>query len=236
MSLIADQIEQQDRCVIAHHNLHSLYLFHREPKFREFYRDADWTQIDGMSIVALARFYGYSVRREQRVSYMEWMVPMMEVAARNGWRVFYLGSAPGIAETGAARLRQRYPALQIRTLHGYFDDSHRSEENTNVLKAILEFKPHLVMVGMGMPRQEYWIHENFASMCANVILSTGATMDYIAGVKYTPPRWACRIGLAWLFRLIAEPNRLWHRYLIEPWYLLGVIARDFIRSFRTPAP
>lgn len=228
--LVAGKIERQEKCVIANHNLHSLYLFHREPRFRAFYRDAEWTHIDGMPIVALARLYGHRVKREQRVTYVDWTEPLIKGAVRNQWRVFYLGSAPGVAETGAALLKQRYPGLQIKTMHGYFDAAPRSQDNARVLNVIAEYKPHLLMVGMGMPRQEYWIHENFARLRANVILPSGAAMDYIAGAAHTPPRWSGRLGLEWAFRLGAEPNRLWRRYLLEPWSVLGIVARDFIRK------
>jgi N-acetylglucosaminyldiphosphoundecaprenol N-acetyl-beta-D-mannosaminyltransferase len=229
-ALVTDHIERQEKCVIANHNLHSLYLFHQEPRFRAFYRDVEWTHIDGMPIVALARLHGHRVSREQRVTYVDWMGPLMESSARNQWRVFYLGSAPGVAETGAVLLRQRYPGLQIQTKHGYFDSDPRSQDNANVLKAIADYDPHLLMVGMGMPRQEYWIHENFPRLRANVILPSGAAMDYVAGAVYTPPRWSGRAGLEWAFRLAAEPKRLWRRYLLEPWSVLGVVARELVRE------
>lgn len=227
-ALVRDQILRGGRCVIANHNLHSLYLYHREPKLRAFFRDVEWTHIDGMPLVALARLYGYRVNRSQRVTYVDWIGPLMESAAANQWRVFYLGSAPGVAEKGAAILRHKFGRLQIRTMHGYFNANPREKENQEILDLISEYKPHLLMVGMGMPRQEYWIHDNLSRLCANVVLPSGAAIDYVAGAIYTPPRWAGRTGLEWAFRLAAEPRRLWTRYLVEPWSLLGMIARDFV--------
>ncbi len=81
-----------------------------------------------------------------------------------------------------------------------------------------------------MPRQEYWIHQNFARLCANVILPSGAAMDYVAGAAYIPPRWSGRVGLEWVFRLAAEPKRLWRRYLLEPWSVVGIVVRDLIKN------
>jgi N-acetylglucosaminyldiphosphoundecaprenol N-acetyl-beta-D-mannosaminyltransferase len=228
MTLVAAAIEQQEKCVIANHNMHSVYLFHREKELRDFYSGVQWTHIDGMPIVALARLYGHRVRRDQRVTYIDWTGPLMAGAAENGWRVFYLGSSPGVAEEGAKRLRQTYPELQIQTIHGYFDTNLQSQENDRVLNAIEAYKPHILMVGMGMPRQEYWIQQNLKRLCANVILPAGAAIDYVAGAVPTPPRWAGRLGLEWAFRLTAEPQRLWRRYLVEPWSILGVVAQDFL--------
>lgn len=228
-ALVRNQVLQGGKCVIANHNLHSLYLYHREPKLRAFFRDAEWTHIDGMPLVALARLYGCRVNRCQRVTYVDWIAPLMESAATNEWRVFYLGSAPGVAEKGATILRQQFSGLQIRTRHGYFNADPQGKENQEIIDLIQDYKPHVLMVGMGMPRQEYWIYDNLTRLYANVILPSGAAIDYIAGAIYTPPRWAGRAGLEWAFRLATEPKRLWTRYLVEPWFLLGVIAMDFTK-------
>jgi N-acetylglucosaminyldiphosphoundecaprenol N-acetyl-beta-D-mannosaminyltransferase len=115
-------------------------------------------------------------------------------------------------------------------MHGYFDADPQSQDNARVLSEIAQFAPHLLMVGMGMPRQEYWIHQNFARLYANVILPSGAAMDYVAGAAYIPPRWSGRVGLEWAFRLAAEPKRLWRRYLLEPWYVVGIVMRDIIKK------
>ena len=182
-----------------------------------------------MAIVALARLYGHHVNRDQRVTYADWTGPLIEAAVKNEWRVFYLGSTPRIAPKAAAQLRQQYAGLRIRSLHGYFDSTSKSRENENVLRAIEAYKPHVLIVGMGMPKQELWIQENFSRISANVILPSGAAMDYVAGAISTPPRWAGGVCLEWLFRLISEPKRLWVRYLVEPWCILPLLARDLAR-------
>lgn len=224
---VARKIAVGVKCVIANHNLNSLSLFHRQVRFREFYNISEYTHIDGMPIVALARFYGFAVRRDQRVTYADWVWPLMEAAAAKNWRVFYLGSKPGVAEAGAAKLKQRYAGLEIQTRHGYFKTEASSAENESVLRAIADYQPDLLMVGMGMPRQELWILENYSRLQTKVILPSGAAIDYVAGTVKTPPRWAGRCGLEWAFRLAAEPKRLWRRYLLEPWSILGVALRYF---------
>lgn len=227
--LVAAIIDARGSAVIANHNLHSLYLFHCQPKVRDFYSQAEWIHIDGMPIVSLARIFGYPAGREQRTTYADWLPHLMQFAAERGWRVFYLGSAPGVAESGAECFRQKFPGLQIRTRHGYFD-MHSSAENEAVLRDISAFRPHVLLVGMGMPRQEFWIHANREGLSANVILPAGAAMDYVAGAVRTPPRWAGRIGLEWAFRLAVEPQRLWRRYLMEPWFLMGILLREWLAN------
>jgi N-acetylglucosaminyldiphosphoundecaprenol N-acetyl-beta-D-mannosaminyltransferase len=231
IGLIEQGINERKKWVITNHNLHSVYLFHRWPKLREFYANADWTFIDGMPLVALGRLYGYPLKREHRVTLADLTLPLMEVAARKGWRVFNLGSPTDVAERGAAKLRELYPSLDIEVSGGYFDTRKDSPENEAVIQRINAFRPDLLMVGMGMPRQEYWTHDNLSRLEASVILaSNGAAIDYVAGAVPTPPRWAGPLGIEWAFRFANEPSRLFGRYCIEPWYILMLLARDFLRS------
>jgi N-acetylglucosaminyldiphosphoundecaprenol N-acetyl-beta-D-mannosaminyltransferase len=227
-ALVARIIHARENAVIANHNLHSLYLCHRQPRLRDFYAQAEWIHIDGMPIVSLARLFGYPASRNHRVTYADWFPLLMQAAAVGQWRVFYLGSAPGVAEIGANLLRRKHPQLQIRTRDGYFNMQSGSTETESILQSITDYQPHLLLVGMGMPRQELWIHANRSKLCANVILPAGAAMDYVAGAVRTPPRWAGRIGLEWAFRLLVEPRRLWCRYLLEPLFLAGILAKEWI--------
>lgn len=225
LNQFVDQIiEQGERRVIAHHNLHSIYLYHRDPKMRAFFDKAQVIHIDGMPLVYWARILGYPVTGQHRVTYMDWIHPLMARAETEGWRVFYLGGRPGVAARAANRLQERYPRLLISTRHGYFG----SEENDDVLEEIAAFRPHILMVGMGMPRQEHWVLDNLERIQANAILTAGACFDYIAGVIPTPPRWMGRVGLEWLYRLLSEPKRLWRRYLVEPWALIPLFVKDLL--------
>lgn len=225
-ALITEAIAQNQRWIIANHNLHSIYLYHKDAKMQAFYAKADYTHVDGMALVFLGRLFGLPLGREHRVTYADWTDSLIAEAQERGWRVFYLGSEPGIASRGAEILQERFPGLQIATAHGYFDARPDSQENQIVLAAINAYQPHVLMVGMSMPRQEHWVLDNFNQLSANAILPAGAAMDYVAGAVPTPPRWAGRLGLEWLFRLLAEPGRLWRRYLVEPWFLLRLFLAE----------
>jgi N-acetylglucosaminyldiphosphoundecaprenol N-acetyl-beta-D-mannosaminyltransferase len=229
-SLIAESVQQKKKWLIANHNLHSLYIYHHDPKMRTFYAKADYVHIDGMPLVLLGKLLGFPLKREQRVTYADWIWPLMSAAAENNWRVFYMGSKPGVAERGANLLRERFPGLQISTAHGYIDVFKGSEENLAIIEAINAYQPHILMVGMGMPRQEYWILENLEHIHTNAVLTSGACIDYVAGVVPTPPRWMGRLGLEWFYRLLNEPNRLWRRYLLEPWFLGKFFLKEFFNN------
>lgn len=226
-AVATETIENSRRALIANHNLHSVYLYHRDARMPEFYGRARYSQIDGMPLVLLGKLFGYPVGAEHRLGAVDWVPELTAEAARRGWRVFHLGSKPGVAERGARILRERFPGLQIATAHGYFDPD--SDENRRVVERINAYRPHVLVVGMGMPRQEHWILDNMDRVEANVILHVGAYMDFVAGMVPTPPRWMGPLFLEWLYRLYNEPRRLWKRYLLEPWFVLWLALREGVR-------
>ncbi len=101
-----------------------------------------------------------------------------------------------------------------------------------MVEQVRAFAPDILFVGMGMPRQELWILNNLEALPNCVIFSVGAAFDYEAGAQAEAPRWMGRMGVEWLFRLVHDPKRLARRYLIEPWSLSGLIARDIVTALR----
>jgi len=225
--LIKTAVKNRKKTIIANHNLHSIYLFHHDAKMRSFYDSAAYVHIDGMPIVFWAKLLRMELAAENRVTYMDWIVPLLREAAASGWRVFYLGGAAAVTAKAAQRIAGDFPGLPLRFHHGFFDLN--GAENQEVLAAIRAFRPQLLLVGMGMPRQEHWILDNFHEIAADVVLTAGACFDYLAGVLLTPPRWLGKLGLEWIYRLAHEPQRLWKRYLWEPWFILPLAVRDLAR-------
>jgi N-acetylglucosaminyldiphosphoundecaprenol N-acetyl-beta-D-mannosaminyltransferase len=224
--LIAQAVADARQIVIAHHNLHSVRLVTDDARMRAFYEQADWIHVDGMGIVAMARLLGLPLRPADRVTYVDLITPLLQAGQRCGWRVAFLGWRPEVVEQARAVLTERYPALEQFYHHGYFDLSPGSAEDAHVVDALNAFAPDVLLVGMGMPRQEHWILEHRPLLHARAILPAGACLDYVARVVPTPPRVLGRSGLEWLYRLIYEPRRLWRRYLVEPWFVAGLLVRE----------
>lgn len=229
---VEEAVRSGSKMIAGCHNLHSVYLFPRDPEMRKFYDIATDIFMDGMSIVAWARLMGHAVNRDHRVTWLDWLDPLLALAASRRWRVYYLGSAPGIAGRGAEILMRRHPGLEMRARHGYFDAAPGSADNRAIVQEINAHAPQLVMVGMGQPRQEKWVWHHAALLDTNAIFMPGACMDYVAGEIPTPWRPLGRLGLEWAFRLASEPRRLGPRYLIEPWFLAGPAARDLADRWR----
>jgi N-acetylglucosaminyldiphosphoundecaprenol N-acetyl-beta-D-mannosaminyltransferase len=226
---VAALIKAGKKTIVASHNLHSLYLWHREDIMRQFYSKASITYIDGMSLVVLGRLLREPTARKHRITLLDWLLPLLKRAGDEGWRVMFLGSREGVGERAALKLKEKLPNLTIKTLHGYFDQGAASKENISVLKTMEDYGPQLLLVGMGMPRQERWIVENLDALPSCVVINAGAIMDYVAGEIPTPPRWVGRVGFEWLYRLFCEPRRLWKRYLVEPFFLLRVFGGEILK-------
>lgn len=235
---IARSIEEGRPFVVANHNSHSLYLLRRDPEFARFYAEADLTEIDSTPLIFFARLLGLRSRPFHRCTYLDWRDHFWSLADRRGWRIFYLGAEPGVAARAAERLSGRYPGARIATRDGYFDMALGSPANQAVVDEIAAFRPDVLFVGMGMPRQEIWITRNRAALPPCVVLSVGAAFDYEAGVQRAAPRWTGRIGLEWAFRLAANPRRMFTRYCVEPWTLAPAALADlraaWLRRGRRP--
>lgn len=212
-----------ERLVVGHHNLHSVYLVHEQPEVRRFYERAHLVFTDGMPLVLASRLRGSGLRRDHRATMLDWIDPLLERAADEDWTVYLLGSAPGAIDDAVAALSQRHPSLRFASHHGYFDVD--GPANRGVVADINRVRPQLLLVGMGMPRQELWLADNVDALAVDVSITVGGLFDYFAGVAATPPRWMGRVGLEWLGRLVADPRRLAHRYLVEPVLLVRYLAR-----------
>ena len=226
VDFIAAAVAERRPALVANHNAHSLHLVRTSPEMRAVYEQADLIEADSTPLIAWGRLTGRAISRAHRCTYLDWRGLFWSRAAREGWRVFYLGGAPGVAEAAGERLAAEFPGAVIAACDGYFDIAPGGSENEEVLGLIAAFRPDVLLVGMGMPRQEVWIARNRAALPPCAVLPVGAAFDYEAGVQQAAPRWMGRAGLEWLFRLCADPGRLAGRYLVEPWRLAPALVRD----------
>ena len=224
-------VAEARKSLIANHNLHSLYLLTRRPELQAFYDRADMVEVDSTPLLWFSRVLGLHSRAFHRCTYLDWRDHFWSLADRKGWRVLSIGGAPGLGEAAVAKLATRYPGAEIETRHGYFDAAPGSADNAAVLAQVAAFRPHVLFVGMGMPRQELWIADHFDALPPCVVLSVGAAFDYEAGAQKAAPRWMGRAGIEWAYRLFHDPKRLFVRYCVEPWFLLPLIVAD-IRAAR----
>jgi N-acetylglucosaminyldiphosphoundecaprenol N-acetyl-beta-D-mannosaminyltransferase len=184
--------------------------------------------IDGMPIVMAGRLKGLPLTRQMRVTSLDFYDRMFTVFRDKGWKVGYLGASPEVLERGLAELRQRIPGLDIDGRDGFFDmaDDSPGSRQAEILDWLNQRSHDMVIVGMGMPRQEEWIERVQHRIPTRVLVPTGAYLDYQVGEQTLPPRWMGRAGLEGVYRLFRSPRRLAYRYLLEPLVLAWrLIAR-----------
>jgi N-acetylglucosaminyldiphosphoundecaprenol N-acetyl-beta-D-mannosaminyltransferase len=227
---VTGKIRAGQKAIIANHNLHSLYLIQKNDEIREFFNRADLIEVDSMPLIFWARVNGRPSRRFHRATYLDWRDEFWNTVCEQGWRVFFLGSEPGVAEKARERVLEQWPGVQLAVHHGYFDMTPDSVENTAIVDKINAFGADIVLVGMGMPRQEIWILRNIDRLKACVTFTVGGAFDYEAGAQRPAPRWLGQYGVEWIYRLVTDPRRKFERYCIEPFYLIAPAFRDLAAS------
>jgi len=222
---IEKYIQQERKTLVLNVNVNCLNLAYKRPWLRKFLNTAEIVFCDGAGVILGARILGHRI--PQRITYADWMWQLAEFAEPRGFTFFFLGARPGVTDKAAARLKERHPELCIVGMHhGYFDKSPGSEENKAVIRKINAVKPNILVLGFGMPLQEHWLMENWEHVEANVALTGGAVFDYISDELRRAPRWMTDHSLEWLGRLIIEPRRLWHRYLVGNPLFFGRVLKQ----------
>lgn len=179
-----------------------LYAQTRDPDFRRVLERADMVTPDSVGVVWAARRLGKPV--QGRVSGVELVDRLCARSAERGYRIFILGAAPGVAEMAAERLRLRYPGCNIvGTRHGYFP----AEDDRIVAEEVAAFRPDILFVAMGIPRQEKFIAATMDLIRAKVAIGVGGSFDVFSGKTKRAPMLIQRLNLEWLWRLLMNPRK-----------------------------
>ncbi|MDI3280303.1 MAG: WecB/TagA/CpsF family glycosyltransferase, partial [Bacillota bacterium] len=186
----------------------------REPSLQRIVAGADLVTADGVGILWAARLKGKAL--PERVSGIDLAEELLARGAQEGWRFFFLGGEPGVAEAAAEAARRRGVQV-VGWRHGFFPPA----EEEAVAAEVGSRRPQVALVGLGSPRQESWC-ARYASEVGAVLLGVGGALDVLAGRKRRAPVWMRRCGLEWLYRLAKEPRR-WRRVLALPVFVWWVL-------------
>ena len=216
-----DEGEQHYVCVTG---VHGVMESQADPGLRDIHNRSGLTTPDGMPMVWAGRWAG--VEHMDRVYGPDLMLELLQVAAQRGWRSFFYGGAEGTPELLARRLQERFPGLLVAGTHSPPFRPLTDDEDADVVARINGSGADIVWVGLSTPKQERWMADHVERLDAPVLLGVGAAFDIHAGTLRQAPRWMQRAGLEWLFRLLAEPRRLWRRYLRNnPLFVLSILRR-----------
>ncbi len=204
-----------------------------DPELRRILTEAHLVLCDGTPLVWASRLLGN--RLPERVAGADLVPVLLRVAAEKGYRVFFLGAKPDVAEQAVAKLRRENPSLVIA---GHYSPPFRAltdADNEEIKRRICEAKPDLLFVAFGCPKAEKWIATHYRQLGVPVVAGVGATIDFLAGRVKRAPRWMRRAGMEWLFRVAQEPRRLWRRYVTVLWGFGWRILAQWLLLSRTAA-
>ena len=220
-------VRARGKAVVTYVNVHVLNVAAGDPDLTAFLQNADVCFCDGVGVVIGARLQGKDLPK--RMTGADWIWSFAERAAKERWRIAWVGGLYGVSAKAAAKLAERQPGFEVvLATHGYTPPSGPAHEA--LLAQIEAAKPDILLVGMGTPIQERWVAANRDRLSAPVVWCLGATADFVSGRVSRGPAFLHQ-NQEWLARLLVEPRRLWRRYLIgNPRFLLRMAREGFRRS------
>ncbi|MBC2168054.1 WecB/TagA/CpsF family glycosyltransferase [Listeria booriae] len=202
-------------------NADKINMMKTNPKFKKIINEAALINPDGMSVVLAAQVCKQP--KLERVAGIDVMTRLLEIAAKKGYRVYFLGTSEPILKKMIDRITTDYPTLPIAGYHhGYF----KATEEVGIVENIRKNKSDLLFIALPSPQKEYFVDSYMEAMNVPVSIGVGGSFDVIAGEIKRAPKWMQALSLEWLFRMMQEPRRLAKRYLVGNLIFLNHVIRE----------
>lgn len=211
---------------ITYTNVHVVVISKKDERLQQALKGAHIVSPDGMPLVWIAKRKGFC--RIERCSGPDMMASILEMSCKNGLTNYFYGSTQETLDKLKKNLMERFDGIKIV---GTFSPPFRhlsDEEKHAIAQEINDLSPDLIWVGLGAPKQEYWMNEFSERLDRGVMLGVGAAFDFHAGLQKRAPAGVQRYGLEWLYRLLSEPGRLGKRYLTTNSLFLYYLFKDSI--------
>ena len=206
-------------------NAHHIVTLQKDAHFKQIYREAFLVVPDGVSLLRAAEFLQTPLNG--RVNGTDLFERLCAIAATKGLNVFFLGGRPGAAENAAKILCERHSSLNIVGTYcpplGFEQDE---AELAKIQATIQAATPHLLFVGLGAPKQEYWMFKHCQSLNVPISVGIGVSFELVSGMVKRAPKLMQDLGLEWAFRLLQEPQRLWQRYVVCNTVFVWLVIRQ----------
>jgi N-acetylglucosaminyldiphosphoundecaprenol N-acetyl-beta-D-mannosaminyltransferase len=219
LEMIADWIATRQRQYVCITGVHGVMESQRDPALKTIHNRAGLVTPDGVPMVWMNWLAGNT--NVSRVYGPDLMLNVCGAGIARGWRHYFYGGGPGVADMLARALTKRFPGIVIAGMYTPPFRLLSEAEDAQVVEQINAARPDVIWVGLSTPKQEYWMSAHLGRLEAPVMVGVGAAFDFNAGLKKQAPLWMRNCGLEWAFRLCTEPRRLWKRYLINnPLFLM----------------
>jgi N-acetylglucosaminyldiphosphoundecaprenol N-acetyl-beta-D-mannosaminyltransferase len=226
LSAVGLAIKEKEKIYISVCPVSTIMECRKNAKAFESVNAADLATPDGMPVVWLGKLKGY--KNIRRVYGPDLMLEICRLSERRGYKNYFYGSTIKVLSGLSENLKRTFPALVVSgTYSPPFRDLSVAEEGQAV-ENINKDNPDILWVGLGSPKQDIWMYRNRDKLNASAIIGVGAAFDFLSGIKPQAPKWMRGIGLEWLFRFSAEPQRLWRRYLIGNSLFICLLIAELI--------
>jgi N-acetylglucosaminyldiphosphoundecaprenol N-acetyl-beta-D-mannosaminyltransferase len=196
--------------IIQPHFFHTL-LGNKNVALIDLYRKYDLVLPDGYGVYIASRFLHGKDKSFKRVfNGTDFYDLLLREANLKRWRIFFFGDTENIIESLKRRLGNVFPEISIAGAHHGFIDP----DDEGIVSIINASHPDILIIGMGTPKQDYWLWNYHHRLDVPVSITVGAGIGFMSGDKRRAPKALRRLHLEWLYRLLQEPLRLWRRYLI----------------------
>lgn len=195
-------MDERTGALIATANAEMIMNATRDEELMEILRAADLVVPDGAGTVWAAHHLGHAI--PERVAGYDLTQALLKRAPEKNRRVFFFGSAPGVAEKAKRKAESLYPGIRVVGVrNGYFSEA----DEPGIIREIREAKPDLLLAALGVPKQEKWLKKHKDELGVPVSIGVGGTLDVMAGTAKRAPVWMQKAKLEWLFRGILQPKR-----------------------------
>jgi N-acetylglucosaminyldiphosphoundecaprenol N-acetyl-beta-D-mannosaminyltransferase len=202
LSSVEKMIEENRKSSCISLNLTKYAVSKKDMKLKDVINSAYLVLPDGAPIVWFSRRLGY--RNVHRITGIEFAEEVISRSRGKGWKLFFLGSRPEIAEGAVENLKEQFGDPDIvGHHHGYF----KHDEVDRIIDAINDSGADILLLGMGMPQKEYFIYDYSGRINAKLFLPVGGAFDVWAGTKARPPKTVQKAGLEWLYRSIKDKSK-----------------------------
>ena len=212
-------IRAGERGILSTVNVAILMMMRSNPRLQRFVDGSRWTVADGQPLVWASHLWQQPL--PARVAGIDLIDKLCARAVEEGIGVYFLGAEDGTVRATGGALQNRHRGLDVR---GYADGYFGPDQAEARARAVAESGARLLFVAMGVPRQEYFIEEQWKNLGAQVVIGVGGSFDVIAGLRRRAPVFIQRAGLEWAYRLAQEPRRLFRRYLVTNSQFVGLIS------------
>lgn len=225
VGFLEEKILKKEKAFVVTANAEIIMMCQQDPRYNKIVGEtANLVLPDGAGAVWAGRHLGHKV--PERVAGFDLYLQMMELSSKKGYKSFFFGSSPGVAEAAKAKCEAMFPGCQVVGLrNGYFTD----KDVPQIIEEINASGADMLFCALGAPKQEYWIADHLQELQPQVIMGIGGSFDVLAGKMERAPKWMQDASLEWAFRLYKQPSRFM-RMMALPKFALKVIFQGEKKS------